>query len=87
MESRLTRKQFLRHAFGRTMQLAVDVLAGTTAPEQALPGEPCHALSADLPPELFELEARRLGLDPANRKEVLAAISRQLGRPAEQDPD
>ncbi|MBU1003920.1 MAG: hypothetical protein KKE73_15520 [Proteobacteria bacterium] len=55
----------------------------------AAPSEDFGSLAGDLPPELLDEEARRLGLDPATagRAEIIAAVSRaMLARgPTQQD--
>lgn len=80
MPELLSRKQFFRQALFRTARFSAELFDVVMPEENRFSADSIGRLEADLTPELLAEEARRLGLDPDNRKEVLATIIRNLNR-------
>ncbi len=80
MDTLLTRKQFFRQCAHQAARLAIDFVDPAQGGTSASAADE-NALAADLTPELLEQEARRLGLDPADPRQVLEQLSRQLHKP------
>lgn len=78
MERPLTRKQFFREMARRSLNWTSDLLDPPSSRRQAPAISSENSLAADLPPELLELEALRLGLSPDNPQQVIEALNSEL---------
>ena len=81
MNRRLTRKEFFREAAHRALGLAGELCSLVPSADAAPDRSQEHLFAGDLTDELLQHEAARLGLDPADRAAVLAALSEQLSPP------
>ncbi len=78
MADKLTRQDFLHHLIRRSVRPFRVFLESCSSSGDTPPQESVSVLLADLPQDLLIFEARRRGLDPHNREEVLALLSRDL---------
>ena len=78
MADKLTRQSFIHHFIRRSVRPVSAFLESFRSPVDTPTQESVSVLLADLPQDLLIFEARRRGLDPNNREEVLDSISRDL---------
>ena len=81
MAEPISRKQFFRQAFVNSAKLSAELLDAFQPASEPRPAPTNHAFEADFPPDLLAAEAARLGIDPADKAAVLAAISEQMEAP------